>query len=186
MVPRQHHHNSASALVAGFAVAALLLLGTENADARRLRDAKVAVGFGADCEEILLDTIKKARREIYVAAYAFTRRQIADALIEKHGDGVMVHVKMDAGQAAGKWAKPIVNKLRRHGISIDLIEMPPYKHMHHKFVVVDGRYVVTGSYNFTTAGSQANWENVALIKGEPVAAAYIKEWKRIKDKDGGG
>jgi len=185
MIPRQHYHSGA-VLLAGFAAAALLLLGTENADARRLRDAKVAVGFGKDCEKILLDTIKKARREIYVAAYAFTRRQIAEALIDKHGDGVMVHVKMDAGQAAGQWAKPIVNKLRRHGISIDLIEMPPYKHMHHKFVVVDGRYVVTGSYNFTTGASQANWENVALIEGAPVAAAYIKEWKRIKDKDGKG
>ncbi|MDP7397171.1 MAG: phospholipase D-like domain-containing protein [Lentisphaeria bacterium] len=181
MIHRQHHH-PAAALLAGFAAAALLLLGTGNAEARRLRDAKVAVGFGADCEEILLDTIKKARREIYVAVYSFTRRQIAEALIDKHDDGVMVHVKMDTGQAAGQWSKPIVNKLRRHGISVDLIKMPPYKHMHHKFIVVDGRYVVTGSYNFTTAATEANWENVVLIDGEPVAAAYIKEWKRIKDK----
>lgn len=50
---------------------------------------------------------------------------------------------------------------------------------HSKVMVIDGRDVITGSFNFTKAAQQRNAENVLLIKDDaPLASAYAANWQR--------
>jgi len=57
--------------------------------------------------------------------------------------------------------------------------------MHHKFFVVDGQIVVTGSFNFSNAAEEANNENVLIIHNPDIAAQYAQEFFKVWRKAGG-
>jgi phosphatidylserine/phosphatidylglycerophosphate/cardiolipin synthase-like enzyme len=55
-----------------------------------------------------------------------------------------------------------------------------YAIMHHKFVVVDGVTVETGSFNLTAAAESSNAENVLVLRDYPqVAGEYEAEWEKL-------
>ena len=53
--------------------------------------------------------------------------------------------------------------------------------MHHKFMVIDGKIVVTGSPNFTSAGFNKNDENMLIIYDESIATKFRDEFDTIFD-----
>jgi phosphatidylserine/phosphatidylglycerophosphate/cardiolipin synthase-like enzyme len=161
------------------AVCAVSLLAAPGADAGGQTSAKVEVAFREDCETLCLRAIREAKREIYVAAYSFTRRTIVDALVQRAERGVRLHIKLDAHQAKSRFSENAIAALDRAGIKYERIKMPAYRAMHNKFLVVDRKVVVTGSYNFTSAATEDNWENVVRVDSMSVATSYVDEWKRI-------
>ncbi|MGU3625114.1 phospholipase D-like domain-containing protein [Raoultella ornithinolytica] len=55
--------------------------------------------------------------------------------------------------------------------------------MHNKFMVIDGKNVQTGSFNYTASAVSRNAENVLLIEDAPqLAEAYQREFKRLWDE----
>ncbi len=62
------------------------------------------------------------------------------------------------------------------------VDRSPF-HMHHKFLVVDGQTLLTGSYNWTRGAARDNEENL-IVTGEPrlvsaFAAAFDRLWERL-------
>ena len=51
--------------------------------------------------------------------------------------------------------------------------------MHHKFCVVDSRFAITGSFNWTRSAVLENNENVLVLDARPVAARYAAEFERL-------
>ncbi|HMB25321.1 MAG TPA: phospholipase D-like domain-containing protein, partial [Anaerolineales bacterium] len=51
--------------------------------------------------------------------------------------------------------------------------------MHNKVIVVDERYVVTGSLNFSTNAEESNDENVIIIDNPEIARLYMQDFERI-------
>ena len=145
-------------------------------------DAKIETAFGSNCERLLIDSFEKAEKEILVACYSFSRGQIADVLIVKANDGVRVRIKVDQRQATSKFCESTVAALQDSKVELELIAMPSKRSMHHKFAVIDGRWTVTGSYNFTHAATFDNWENLLQIDSQVIAREYSDEWERIKFK----
>ena len=143
-------------------------------------DARVECAFNEDCEPLVLKTIAAARESIFVAAYAFTRTHIAEALVAAHARGADVRVKVDVRQAEYPAAAAQLAYLERNGIPVTRISLQgEYSAMHNKFLVVDRRFVVAGSYNFTTTASVSNWENVMGVDSPEIAARYIRAWDEI-------
>ncbi len=58
--------------------------------------------------------------------------------------------------------------------------------MHHKYMVIDGAKVFTGSMNFTVAGNADNDENSVYIQDAAIAKAYMAELARIANTTIGG
>ena len=54
----------------------------------------------------------------------------------------------------------------------------PYT-MHHKVMLLDGTYVVTGSYNFSVRAHEVNNENLLVLKSPSLAERYRKEVLRL-------
>ena len=51
---------------------------------------------------------------------------------------------------------------------------------HHKFMVIDGKHVETGSFNYSAGAVNKNAENVLPLRDVPeLAAQYAKEWQRL-------
>lgn len=124
--------------------------------------------------ELVLKTIAAARQSVQVAAYAFTSRPIANALIAKQQQGVSVEVVLDQCQAYYSLAA----FLTQHHVATRINNS--YSLMHDKFMVVDGTVLQLGSFNYTYAAEAYNAENVLVLHNAPtVVAAYSQQWNRL-------
>lgn len=166
-------------------LATALLCAAQPTAARDLRaDTVVVVGFSpasadTSAEEIVLQTIALARERIRVAMFTFSSRRIAAALVDAHARGVDVAVVVDPNNSRGP--RTALASVRDGGIAAR--GNGHYANMHHKFMVVDGRHLQTGSYNYTYSAATKNAENVILLRDAPAAAAaFEREWQRLWDE----
>ena len=127
--------------------------------------------------ELVVKTIKEAKRSIHVAAYSFTSKPIADALVTAHDKGVDVEVVMDKSQHKGR----MMQYIRDHGIPTRINYR--YSIMHDKFMVIDEKTLELGSFNYTAAAEKRNAENVLVIHDEKkIVKDYDKQWKKLWDE----
>jgi phosphatidylserine/phosphatidylglycerophosphate/cardiolipin synthase-like enzyme len=52
-------------------------------------------------------------------------------------------------------------------------------YMHNKFMVIDGKVVLTGSYNYSKQADTQNDENLIVIEDGKVARAYEDEFNEM-------
>ncbi len=104
----------------------------------------------------------------------------AAALVRAHKRGVRISVKMDAKQAEHIGAQKLIEWIRKEGIPVTLIYTAgEYSAMHNKFMIFDMRWVVTGSYNFTTTAQVSNWENLLWLESDDMAEQYKAAWDAL-------
>jgi phosphatidylserine/phosphatidylglycerophosphate/cardiolipin synthase-like enzyme len=48
---------------------------------------------------------------------------------------------------------------------------------HNKVMIIDGKTVITGSFNFTKAAEENNAENLLVIRDKKLADQYTKNWQ---------
>lgn len=130
---------------------------------------------GGTATRLILNAIANASTSIDVAAYSFTSKPIALALVDASRRGVRVRVVADA-KANSHYSS--VTFLANHGVAVR--KNGRYAIMHNKFMVLDGKSVETGSYNYTSSAEKRNAENAVLISDVPhTAAAYTQEFNRL-------
>lgn len=128
---------------------------------------------------LVLQTIRNARSTIFVAAYSFTSRPIATALVDASRRGVSVFVLVDGGEASTRYSAARFLANQRVPVRINA----RYASQHNKFMVVDAVCVQTGSFNYTSSAAERNAENVLVVKNDPdLAARYGAEWRRLWDE----
>src|SRR5690606_16745571 len=95
-------------------------------------------------DEIVANDLLTAQRTVDIAAFDLDALPIVDALIELRKQGVTVRVVTDDENED----LSSIRRLRANGISVVTDKRSAL--MHNKFIVIDGRYVWTGSMNYTT------------------------------------
>jgi phosphatidylserine/phosphatidylglycerophosphate/cardiolipin synthase-like enzyme len=137
-------------------------------------------------EKAVVDLISDARESIYVALYGFDNEPIEEALAEaylRRGIDVQMVTEYDS-ETEGSWQRMI-----QEGIPVHLRNTNGI--MHHKFFVVDRKYVVTGSTNLTE-GMLKHFNNMMIINSPELAENFIREFRVLqagtisgssKDKD---
>jgi phosphatidylserine/phosphatidylglycerophosphate/cardiolipin synthase-like enzyme len=126
------------------------------------------------CLPRVFHAIEKAQTTIYVRMFAFTSKEVADALIRAHQGGVRVVVLCDRGQA--RQVPSQVQRLKVQGISVNTETVRGYAH--NKVMIIDGRIVLTGSYNYTAGAEQRNAENLLIIQDRGVVGRYLKDFQQ--------
>ncbi|GAA6735294.1 phospholipase D-like domain-containing protein [Thermus oshimai] len=121
----------------------------------------------------ILERIRSARKEILVAAFVLTDEEILKALAEAKARGVRVQVLLETRNLDSSREETLL----RAGIPVRR-DGNPYT-LHHKVMVVDGLWVITGSYNFSYRARAVNNENLLVLKGEALAERYRKEVERL-------
>ncbi len=135
------------------------------------------------CTDAVVRELKSAKRYIHVAMYAFTSRPIAQALIKAAKRGVKVKVVIDRRFClSSKYCK--ANYLKKRGIKVKLVSPPPGPRgrrglMHHKFAVIDGTTLITGSFNWTASAERLNYENMLVFHSKRMAGIYEREFERL-------
>lgn len=130
----------------------------------------------------VLPIIENAKSYIYIPIFVITENRVVEALISAKQRGVDVRLISDALNASGKYSK--IKVLRANGIPVK-IENYAGK-MHSKTMIVDDKYSIMGSMNFSKSGEIKNDENTIVLENAE-ATKYLKrfflyQWDRIPDK----
>ena len=131
-----------------------------------------------NCDRVLIDILDKAEEEILFSTFVFTNNNFANVLKEKNEMGLTVKGVIESRSVSSTGTVyPELSNLfsfkidRAHGT------------MHHKYFVVDGKYIVTGSMNPSRAGVEFNDENILVIENENLAQLYREQFYIIYDRN---
>lgn len=124
-------------------------------------------------EQAIVNFIGEARKSVHVAAYSFTSKEIAQALLGAKRRGIDVRVVVDKSQRGERYTA--VNFLANQGVPVRINSR--YAIQHSKYIIVDGASVQTGSFNFTASARDRNSENVLILRAMPaIASQYEANW----------
>lgn len=131
-----------------------------------------------DPEPALVKTIKAAKTTIIALVFSISLPDVRDALIAQHQAGLTVRIVTDARMAKGTTSA--VPALVAAGIDVH-VWGGNYREAHDKVALIDGRILVTGSYNWTTLAEKSNIENMFVLSGKRIASkaapAYLQQWQ---------
>ena len=129
------------------------------------------------CTEEVVKEIGQARASVLVQAYSFTSAPIAQALVEAHRRGVDVEVILDKSQRTEHHSS--AGSLAKAGVPVEIDAA--HAIAHNKVMVIDGRTVLTGSFNFTDSAEERNAENLVVIRDAEMAARYAANWRSHRE-----
>lgn len=135
-------------------------------------------------EEVLIRAIEAARTSIDIAMFSFYSKPIAEALLRAKEKGVHVRLALDEGQA--KLMK-LDEWFSYHGFDVRIVPGPNdqenvmFEKQHNKFMVVDGRMLETGSFNYTPNAENNNFDSASFFLDDPMVAAFQAYFDDIFD-----
>lgn len=121
----------------------------------------------------LVRAIDEAKYSVDVAIYHLDLWSVRDALIRAHQRGVRVRIVTESNHVL----EPEIVALEQAGVPV-LSDRREHL-MHHKFVVIDGLEIWTGSMNFTVRGAYRNNNNLLRIRSDRIAQDFTREFEEM-------
>jgi phosphatidylserine/phosphatidylglycerophosphate/cardiolipin synthase-like enzyme len=148
------------------------------AGAAEAMNCRVAAQFSSQGSigKAVVEALRGAKERLTIALYGFDNTELGDELIQLVKKGVAVKLKIDTARNKSKKIVNLIDRLRSAGVRVETVA--PDGRNHNKFAVIDGKQVLTGSYNWTLK-SESNWENLLILDCPELAKAYEAEWGRI-------
>jgi phosphatidylserine/phosphatidylglycerophosphate/cardiolipin synthase-like enzyme len=130
-------------------------------------------------DEKLVAFIGTARQTIDAADYDFDLENVAQALAAARKRGVRVRFVTDTDTWTSQDAavQRAWSTLKQADVPVVDDQRPPI--MHHKFMVVDGEWVWTGSWNWTVGDTYRLNNNAVKIHSKELAANYAAEFEKM-------
>src|SRR5215207_9617845 len=123
----------------------------------------------------IIPIVNSATKSIRFLAFSYTDFPLAEAMIKRAQAGVNV---------AGVFEKVVSDTDAAEFKTLSCAQIPVRRDgnggfMHNKVIVVDERFVITGSLNFSTNAEESNDENVIIIDNPDIAKLYMQDFKRV-------
>ena len=125
--------------------------------------------------EKIVALLRDAQRRIEFMAFSFTRDDMGDAILERAQAGVEVRGVFENTGSQTRFSE--YGRLREAGLDVRRDGNPFL--MHHKVIIIDGRIVIFGSYNFSINADEDNDENVLIVDDDGFAAAFVSEFQKV-------
>ena len=121
----------------------------------------------------LIKYVQGAKKSVHYMIFTFTDENLAAAMIDRAKAGLDVQgVIEDRGATEGALVSLYCAKTP--------VKTDGNKYtMHHKVIIIDGQFVITGSFNFTKSADDANDDNALIIHSPAIAAQYEQEYQRV-------
>ncbi|NBK98061.1 MAG: hypothetical protein EOM50_08585 [Erysipelotrichia bacterium] len=130
-------------------------------------------------ENCIESLIRDSKKYIYIPIFYLTHKPLSQELIKAHKRGVEIKVILDASAAKNKYSTHTI--LREEGIEVKVENFGGK--MHAKSMIIDDRFIISGSMNFTKAGESKNDENTVIIENALLVKQYkehfIELWRHI-------
>jgi phosphatidylserine/phosphatidylglycerophosphate/cardiolipin synthase-like enzyme len=139
--------------------------------------------------DALIPHLTQAKQEIVLSMFLFApgdhennrANQVREALIEAVKRGVRVRVFLDVSDDddfSTEANRGVAKDLRRHGVTVQFDS--PERTTHTKLVIIDQRFVLLGSHNFTHSALRHNNEASVLIESPKLAQQALAYLQRIE------
>ena len=121
------------------------------------------------------------------ALYRFNSRRLAAVLAASATRGVRLRLLLDRNKHEGDPGTQQL--LADYQLPFRLLQGPggPASKMQHKFVILDQRLVITGSYNWTSESEEENYENLLILNDAAQIERFRDEfealWTEAKKSD---
>ncbi len=130
---------------------------------------------GETCGDAIVRNIEQATTSLRVCVFTISDDRITKSLLTAHQRGVKIQVITDNDKSLDLGSD--IQQLRRAGIPTRMDATP--NHMHHKFMIVDNRAVITGSYNWTRSAARFNQENILVTCETGVIKSFQEEFEKL-------
>ncbi len=133
-------------------------------------------------EEAVIRAIDAAQVSLEVAMFSFYSRPVAEAIKRAFDRGVKTAVILDRSQTA---LSKIDDWLAWHDVDVRLLSGPDderdplYQKMHNKFMIVDGRMVEMGSFNYSPNAEANSFENANFLDDASDVAGFVAYFQRM-------
>ena len=129
----------------------------------------------------ILSLLKKAKEEVDIAMAWFTSSELFASILSCMERGVKVQLVLLDDPINFMEYSPDFNEFIKKGGTLKIAN-PDEGFMHHKFCIIDGKFVITGSYNWTYYAETRNIENIIITDYPSVVSQYQEEYQRLKDQ----
>jgi cardiolipin hydrolase len=119
--------------------------------------------------------METALDELLICVFTISDDRLSDAIQRAHRNGLTVRVLSDNDKLDDRGND--IERLAASGVDVRIDRSP--EHMHHKFMVVDGQTILTGSYNWTRSAETRNEENLVVLDDPFLAGRFAEEFERI-------
>lgn len=127
-----------------------------------------------NCRKEILTLINNSKTEILFANFALTDKDLSIVLKTKKSEGIFIEGIIERRNLNLKGST--VKELNE---SFNIYLDNNKNNMHHKYFVIDEKYVITGSANPTGSGYDYNDENILIIENEKIAKLYKEEYLKL-------
>lgn len=122
-----------------------------------------------------LKYLAAAKKTLDICVFTITDDRIASVIVKAHAHGVKVRIITDNDQASQLGSD--IEKFKSAGIPTKL-DTSPF-HMHHKFAVIDGSFVVNGSFNWTKGAATNNCENIMATNHQDFVRSFAAHFETM-------
>ncbi len=157
------------------------------------------LGWAASVNGLIERELKRATNSVDIAQFVFSEQAFADALEKRVENGIVVRALIDPNfafqyyselydflglkllspnckfEALNRpWSQPIE--------SVGIPRLPDGDKLHHKFAIIDGVRVLTGSHNWSMAANTQNDETFLVLQADPIIPAFAEEFEKLYAK----
>lgn len=136
---------------------------------------------GTECKSRIISLLDGARSNVEICVFTISDNDISHAILAAHERRIRVRVITDNDKANDRGSD--VERLIDSGVAIVKDQTP--NHMHHKFALIDDRYVINGSFNWTRSASKYNNENVMVVSSSEVVRRFASKFEAMWREFGG-
>lgn len=136
---------------------------------------------GLDCLETIVARLRDTRQRAEICVFTLSDDRISDEILAAHRRGVALRLLTDNQKEFDQGSD--IDRLRQAGIAVAVDRTAA--HMHHKFAIFDGIWLLNGSYNWTRSACEANNENLVQSQDADLlrqfSAHFESLWMRLAD-----
>ncbi len=123
----------------------------------------------------ILAAMNQAQSSIHFMAFSFTLDDMENVMASKAKAGLDVQGVFETTGSQTQFSE--LTPLFCAGLPVRQDGNPST--MHHKVVIIDGKTVIAGSFNFSSGARDSNDENLFIITDADLAAQYEAEYQRV-------
>jgi len=148
---------------------------------RSMHESEVFFSPGEECKRRIVSLLDGARSSAEVCVFTISDDDISEALYRAHRRRVAVRIITDNDKANDRGSD--VERLLKKGMAI--VKDQTANHMHHKFALIDQRFLINGSFNWTRSASKYNNENITVDSSPVLMKRFSSKFEEMWRAFGG-
>ena len=130
---------------------------------------------GPACRQLIQQQLRDTRSHADLCVFTLSDDRITDEVLAALRRGVALRLITDNDKQLDSGSD--VARLRQAGVPVVVDRTEA--HMHHKFALFDGRWLINGSYNWTRSAGEFNEENLVLTNDAGLVRQFSAQFQAL-------